>query len=81
MNTFKGVFWVKTAWLSLFMLLSSTSSVAGQKQINIGVASINVDAHGNERIKIHADKVKPLARLGGGEYAGITAPFALARPK
>lgn len=33
-----------------------------------------------ERINIAADKVKPLARLGGGEYASITAPFSLKRP-
>ena len=33
-----------------------------------------------ERIKVMADKVKPLARLGGGEYASITAPFSLQRP-
>lgn len=34
-----------------------------------------------ERINIAADKVSPLARLGGGEYASITAPFSLQRPK
>ncbi|MDA7746666.1 hypothetical protein N8878_04960 [Psychromonas sp.] len=34
-----------------------------------------------ERINIDADKVKPLARLGGGEYASITTPFSLQRPK
>lgn len=33
------------------------------------------------RDKIQADKISPLARLGGGEYAGITAPFSLQRPK
>lgn len=33
-----------------------------------------------ERIKIHADKVAPLARLGASEYSGITAPFKKARP-
>ncbi|MDX2322401.1 MAG: flavin reductase family protein [Moritella sp.] len=32
------------------------------------------------RMKIAADKVKPLARLGGGEYASITVPFSLQRP-
>ncbi len=52
-----------------------------QVYLNDKVATIDIDAHGKERIKIHADKVKPLARLGGGEYAGITTPFALARPK
>ncbi|WP_194868579.1 hypothetical protein [Pseudoalteromonas sp. PPB1] len=29
-----------------------------------------------QRIKVLADKAAPLARLGGGEYSGITAPFA-----
>jgi flavin reductase (DIM6/NTAB) family NADH-FMN oxidoreductase RutF len=33
-----------------------------------------------ERIDIAAEKVNPLARLGGGEYASITAPFKLNRP-
>ena len=33
-----------------------------------------------DRINIVADKVKPLARLGGGEYASITTPFSLKRP-
>jgi len=28
-----------------------------------------------ERIDIKANKVKPLARLGGGQYTGITPPF------
>lgn len=37
-----------------------------------------LDAKG--RLKIHADKVNPLARLGAGEYAAITAPFTLQRP-
>lgn len=39
---------------------------------------IETDAKG--RLKIHADKVNPLARLGAGEYAAITAPFTLHRP-
>lgn len=34
----------------------------------------------NQRIKITADKVQPLARLGGGEYASITEPFSIQRP-
>ncbi len=34
----------------------------------------------NDRIKVHADTVKPLARLGASEYAGITEPFKIARP-
>lgn len=33
-----------------------------------------------DRIKILADKVNPLARLGGGEYASITKPYSLKRP-
>jgi flavin reductase (DIM6/NTAB) family NADH-FMN oxidoreductase RutF len=32
------------------------------------------------RIKIHADSVDPLARLGASEYSGITSPFKKARP-
>jgi len=32
------------------------------------------------RIKIDADNVDPLARLGASEYAGITKPFRKARP-
>jgi flavin reductase (DIM6/NTAB) family NADH-FMN oxidoreductase RutF len=32
------------------------------------------------RIKIHANNVNPLARLGASEYSGITAPFKKTRP-
>ena len=32
------------------------------------------------RVKIHADSVNPLARLGASEYAGITMPFKKKRP-
>jgi flavin reductase (DIM6/NTAB) family NADH-FMN oxidoreductase RutF len=32
------------------------------------------------RVKIHADDVNPLARLGASEYSGITRPFKKARP-
>jgi flavin reductase (DIM6/NTAB) family NADH-FMN oxidoreductase RutF len=32
------------------------------------------------RVKIHADSVNPLARLGASEYAGITMPFKKTRP-
>lgn len=35
----------------------------------------------DNRLTISADKVDPLARLGGGEYAGISAPFTHIRPK
>lgn len=33
------------------------------------------------RVTVDASKVEPLARLGGGEYAAITSPFSLQRPK
>lgn len=34
----------------------------------------------NERLKVYADKVAPLARLGANEYAGISEPFKVNRP-
>jgi len=34
----------------------------------------------SQRIKVLAEQVQPLARLGGGEYASITAPFSIQRP-
>lgn len=40
---------------------------------------VTLDA--KERVKIFADKVAPLARLGGGEYSGISEPFSHVRPK
>jgi len=40
-----------------------------------------VDMDEKQRIKVHADKIKPLARLGGGEYVAINTPFTLQRPK
>lgn len=46
-----------------------------QLYINPSVATEN-----NGRIKIHADSVKPLARLGANEYSGITVPFRNIRP-
>ncbi len=52
-----------------------------QVYINDKVAEVDVDAHGKERIKVHADRIKPLARLGGGEYASITKPFTITRPE
>ncbi len=52
-----------------------------QVYINDNVADVDVDAHGKERIKVHADKVNPLSRLGGGEYAAINEPFNIVRPK
>lgn len=44
----------------------------------LGDEVVELDA--KERIKVHADKVAPLGRLGSGEYAGISAPFAKQRP-
>lgn len=49
------------------------------KQIYLSENVADVDA--KNRIKVHADKVNPLARLGGGEYSAITAPFSKVRPK
>ncbi len=34
-----------------------------------------------DRIKVYADNVKPLARLGANEYTGTTPPFKVQRPK
>ncbi|WP_448568437.1 flavin reductase family protein [Thalassotalea ganghwensis] len=42
--------------------------------------SPNVMTEQDNRIKVHADKVNPLARLGASEYAGITTPFKKTRP-
>lgn len=42
--------------------------------------SSNVSSVNNERVTVHADSVKPLARLGASEYAGITQPFKKIRP-
>lgn len=36
---------------------------------------------GDNRLKIYADKVAPLARLGANEYASITEPFKKVRPE
>jgi len=49
------------------------------KQLYINDTVVSQDA--KERLNIAADKVKPLARLGGGEYASITAPFSIQRPE
>lgn len=48
-----------------------------QVYINDNVADID-DKH---RITVHAERIKPLARLGGGEYATIEKPFSIVRPK
>tara|TARA_R110001592_G_scaffold55647_1_gene169880 strand:- start:3227 stop:3841 length:615 start_codon:yes stop_codon:yes gene_type:complete len=47
-----------------------------QVYINDNVADIDE----KQRIKVHADRIKPLARLGGGEYATIEKPFSIVRP-
>ena len=49
------------------------------KQVYINDNVIELDA--KQRIKVHADKVNPLARLGGGEYATVNKPFSMSRPK
>ena len=49
------------------------------KQVYINDDVIELDD--KQRVKVHADKIKPLARLGGGEYASITSPFTMERPK
>lgn len=49
------------------------------KQLFISDTVVSQDA--KQRMNVVADKVKPLARLGGGEYASITAPFSIQRPK
>jgi flavin reductase (DIM6/NTAB) family NADH-FMN oxidoreductase RutF len=49
------------------------------KQVYLNQNIINIDD--NNRVKIYADKVKPLSRLGANEYAGITSPFTVQRPK
>jgi flavin reductase (DIM6/NTAB) family NADH-FMN oxidoreductase RutF len=49
------------------------------KQIYINDNVIKIDK--KQKIKVHADKVNPLTRLGGGEFATINKPFSLVRPK
>ncbi|PAJ72449.1 hypothetical protein CJF42_21210 [Pseudoalteromonas sp. NBT06-2] len=49
------------------------------KHLYISESVANIDE--KKRIKVHSDKINPLARLGSGEYAAITAPFNLQRPK
>ena len=48
------------------------------KQLYINDKVLNTE-HPN-RINIAAEKLNPLARLGGGEYASISAPFSIKRP-
>ncbi|MGB1262549.1 MAG: flavin reductase family protein [Cognaticolwellia sp.] len=47
------------------------------KQLYVSPKVITVN---DGRVKIHADSVNPLARLGASEYSGITTPFKKARP-
>lgn len=49
------------------------------KQVYISDTVADIDE--KKRITVHADRIKPLARLGGGEYATIAKPFTIARPK
>ena len=49
------------------------------KQVYISDHVADIDT--KKRIKVHAERVQPLARLGGGEYSSITKPFTLARPE
>lgn len=49
------------------------------KQVYINDQVADIDE--KQRIKVHADKVLPLSRLGGGEYATINKPFEIIRPK
>ncbi|MCW9080337.1 MAG: flavin reductase family protein [Colwellia sp.] len=47
-----------------------------QLYINDSVA----DLDDKQRVKIHTERIQPLTRLGGGEYASTTAPFTMTRP-
>lgn len=49
------------------------------KQVYINDQVADIDE--KQRIKVHADKIQPLSRLGGGEYATIKEPFEIVRPK
>lgn len=49
------------------------------KQVYINDMVADIDD--KQRIKVHADRIKPLARLGGGEYATLKESFSLTRPK
>jgi len=42
--------------------------------------SSKVTTENDGRVKIHAESVNPLARLGANEYSGITPPFKKVRP-
>ena len=49
------------------------------KQVYINDKVADID--NKQRIKVHADTISPLSRLGGGEYATIDKPFEIERPK
>lgn len=49
------------------------------KQVYINDNAVELDE--KQRVKVHAERIAPLARLGGGEYAAITRPFTQQRPK
>lgn len=49
------------------------------KQVYINDQVADIDE--KQRIQVHAERIKPLARLGGGEYATIEQPFSIIRPK
>ena len=49
------------------------------KQVYINDSVAELDE--KQRIKVYSDRIKPLARLGGGEYAGISDPFSIIRPQ
>ncbi len=49
------------------------------KQVYISDEVADIDE--KQRVKVHAQRIKPLARLGGGEYATIEDPFSIVRPK
>lgn len=49
------------------------------KTLFLGDEVVSLDH--KKRIKVDADKVNPLARLGGGEYSGITSAFGIERPE
>ncbi|WP_076419703.1 flavin reductase family protein [Colwellia sp. UCD-KL20] len=49
------------------------------KQVYINDKVTELDTR--NRVKVHADMINPLARLGASEYAGITKPFTKKRPE
>ncbi|SFD20064.1 flavin reductase family protein [Pseudoalteromonas denitrificans] len=49
------------------------------KQLYINQDVVQTDE--KNRLKIHAERVKPLARLGAGEFSAISDPFTIQRPK